>query len=74
MPKIAKPRKKGNRWEISYYDADGKRRFATFRTKTEANLAQSRLKSDAPSIKAGLKKRELPSKTFVELCEKWLLD
>ena len=54
MPTVSKPRKKGNRWEINFIDAAGKRRFKTFRTKTEANAAIHHYHSDAQKIRAGV--------------------
>ena len=72
MARVGKPRKKGQRWEISYYDSDGKRRFETYSTKTQALQAQNKKKAEAQAIKAGLAKKPIEDHTFGELCEYWL--
>ena len=72
MPKSPSPRKKGNRWEINYTDAFGKRQFRTFRTKREATSALHHLNAEAESIRAGALAQPPEPHSFSELADYWL--
>lgn len=72
MPKTPAPRKHGNRWQINFKDADGKRRYRTFRTKKEAQLALHHLNAESQLIRAGLKARPPEPRSFDELADYWL--
>ncbi|MFH1464679.1 MAG: site-specific integrase [Pseudomonadota bacterium] len=67
MPKVAKPRKKGNRWEINYLDAEGRRRWKTYATHREAVAGLRQLQSEADEIASGQRPALPPEKTFAEL-------
>ena len=72
MPKTPTPRKKGNRWEINYIDAAGKRRFKTYRTKREADSALHHLNAEAEAIRAGVVALPPEPHTFDELADYWI--
>ncbi len=72
MPKTPAPRKKGNRWEFSYIDATGKRRWETRRTKTEASRALHHLNAEAEAIRAGVRALPPEPHTFSELADYWI--
>jgi integrase len=72
MPKAPEPRKKGNRWEINYIDAGGRRRWRTFRTKREAQKALHHLNAEAEAIRAGVVAMPPEPHTFGELADYWL--
>lgn len=72
MARISKPRKHGKRWQISYYDAAGKRRWASYDSHAEAVKALRAFQAEADAIKAGARRLTHADKTFDELCELWL--
>ncbi len=72
MPKIGTPYRRGAKWRIAWTDADGDRKFMTFRTKAEATAEQTRLKAEAAAIKSGAADRPPAPHTFDELCDYWL--
>jgi len=72
VPKTAGARKKGNRWEFSYIDPTGKRRWRTCRTKKEAKAAQHHLNAEAEAIRAGVRSLPPEPHTFDELASYWL--
>jgi integrase len=72
MAKTPTPRKHGNRWQINFLDADGKRRFKSYRTKSEAQDALHLLNAESLAIRAGLQARPLEPHTFDELTTYWL--
>jgi integrase/recombinase XerD len=71
MPKVAKPRKKGQRWEINYLDADGKRRWETHRTHKAASGALRQRQAEADEIRAGSKPAPPRAHSFDELVQLW---
>jgi len=71
MPKVAKPRRHGNRWQINYKDAAGKRRYESFRTQREAIKALAQRNAEAEGQRAGLVPVIDRSKTFRELDQLW---
>ncbi len=73
MPKTAKPRKKGNRWEINFIDGAGKRRYRTFRTKKEADSALHHLNAEAEAVRAGVRAMPPEPHTFGEVADYWLV-
>ncbi len=72
MPKVVKPRRHGNRWRISYQDADGKRRLETFATQKEAKAALHRRNAESEAIRTGAAPRPPEPHAFGELCDYWL--
>jgi len=71
MPKVAKPRKKGNRWEINFLDADGRRRWETHRTYREAGAALRQRQAEADAIRSGLQAAPPEPRSFDELVTLW---
>ncbi len=71
MAKVAKPRKKGLRWEINYLDADGKRCWETHRTHKAASAALRQRQAEADEIRAGSKPAPPRAHSFDELVELW---
>ena len=72
MAKTPAPRKHGSGWQINYLDADGNRRFKSYRTKKEAQGALHVLNAESQAIRAGVKARPLEPHTFDELTAYWL--
>jgi integrase len=72
MAKTPAPRQHGNRWQINYLDADGQRRFKSYRKKSDAQAALHVLNAESQAIRAGLQARPLEPHTFDELTTYWL--
>ncbi len=72
MPKTPAPRKHGDRWQINWHDAAGKRRYRTFRTKKEASRALHHLNAEAEAIRAGVQAAPPEPHTFDELADYWM--
>ncbi len=69
MSRVSKPRKHGKRWEISYYDAAGKRRWRSFPWFEEAQVA---LRLCRPrQMPSGARHIVHRDKTFDDLVELW---
>ena len=66
MPKVAKPRRHGARWQINWKDGTGKRRFKTYDSYKEAAAALARHQSDAQAVRSG-EKVLLPQKIWADL-------
>jgi integrase len=71
MPKVAKPRKKGNRWEINYLDADGRRRWETHPNHKAATTALRQRQAEADAIRTGLQAAPPEPRSFEELVTLW---
>lgn len=74
MPKVSKPRKHGDRWEINWTDGTGKRRFQTFLTHKEAVEALRGKQAEADLARAGVTPQAPPSHSFEELIEQWKVE
>jgi len=72
VSRVAKPRKHGNRWKFSYYDASGKRRWGSSPTFKEAQQELRRLQAEADEQRAGARRVRDPDRTFDDLAELWL--
>ncbi len=73
MNRAHKPKKlPSGRWQIRWYDADEARQSRTFDLYNDAAAALHKEMADAAAIKAGLKARPLPKKTFADLRDSWL--
>ncbi len=71
MARVTKPRKHGNCWEFSYYDASGKRRWKSASTFKEAQQELRRLQSEADAERSGARRIRDPDRTFDDLVELW---
>jgi integrase len=69
-----RPRRHGNRWRIRWTDERGARRSEVYADKDEARLALRRHVLDVEEVKNGHRAASPPSKTFGELCDRWLHD
>jgi len=72
MPKVAKPRRHGRGWRISYQDMDGKRALKTFATHQEAKDALNARNAEAKAVRTGAAPRPPDPRTFDELADYWL--
>jgi integrase len=72
MPKVAKPRKKGNRWEINFIGPDGLRKFETYRMQSEAVRALRYRNVESEEVRNGFRKEFDRSRTFEDLVKLWL--
>lgn len=72
MSRVAKPRKHGNRWKFSWYDATGKRRWGSCASKKEAMLELRRPQAEADAERAGARAVRDPDKRFEDLAELWV--
>ncbi|MSQ03898.1 MAG: hypothetical protein EXR71_18760 [Myxococcales bacterium] len=70
--KDSAPRKFRDRWRIAWTDADGKRVFATFDKKGDAQRELDARKAEADRIRAGVQARAPEARRFTELCDYWL--
>ncbi len=69
---MGKPVKRGSKWRIRWFDENGVRQSAMFtRWKDAADALQMR-QVEAQQIMAGIRKHELPKKTFNQLADYWL--
>lgn len=71
MARAGAPRKRGDQWEFSYYDADGKRVFERFSSAKEAKAAMHARKAEVDAQRAGLAPKAPTPRTFEELVELW---
>jgi integrase len=72
MPKQAKPRKRGDRWEINWLDGTGKRRWQSFDSFKDAQAALRKTQSEADLVRSGSAQMGQPDRTFAELGELWV--
>ncbi len=69
----AKPKKlPTGKYEIRWVDINGDRKKLRFDSKEDANRELKRIRIEIEDIRAGLKDRPPPDKTFNELCDYWL--
>lgn len=72
MPKVAKPRRHGNRWQINWTDGTGKRRYKTYPRYQDAAEALRKHQTEADSVRAGRANPIRTGMTFAELADEWL--
>lgn len=53
MSRVSKPRKHGKRWQISFYDASGQRRWRSFPSFKDAQVALRGLQAEADAARRG---------------------
>jgi len=61
-----------DKWRIRWWDAEGRRRSATFKSKTTAQRALAKFESEAHEIRVGLRPTPIPERTFDDLADYWL--
>lgn len=72
MPKQAKPRKRGDRWEINWLDGSGKRRWRSFASFRDAQAELRRLQAENDAVREGRSALLQEDRTFKELGDLWL--
>ncbi len=71
MPKVGKPRKRGNGYEVNWTDGSGKRRFKTLPTHAAAVKFLRARQAEADAVRVGALEVVEVDRTWPELVELW---
>ncbi|MCB9682129.1 MAG: tyrosine-type recombinase/integrase [Alphaproteobacteria bacterium] len=71
MAKVAERRKHGNRWQVNYVGALGKRRYRTYATYKAAVIARRQLAAEADQARAAGTPAVERHRTYLELEQLW---